>query len=648
MKLTVCTIFFLLVNVGSFAQILVDDPSKDLGDIYENKGKVTSVFTLKNPYKEDTIRIYDIKTSCGCTAILSDDTLIYPQSSTQLKFSYDPKGRAGLFTKSIEVISRIGVYDQNRLFLKISGNVVAENAIVREVDAELKQYLVAPANFYTVTPYDTSYLDFNFFISLVNDLSYEIDFYQFTTIGFEVGVEDYKEIEQFETLLAYTKRKIMREFRTRGYDPNTVFFDDPVFKKQQLPLWAKAAVKVYSVNFGSDLIEESLIQMEDKEMVKNDNLMLNYERFSRPDPDEVLAEINFEALEGKLFVNQRLDLQGVMFAPARMSHKEQQKYVKKLSKQIIKQLKKTSGVSKEVVQVDFDSLIHHPKDKFKFLLWDKSDVEAQQKFTYEVQADHITPPKLPTYKQSTLLSTTIDESSKEFAYFWKNILLNHRAGHPIHLLIESSKSHIPRNGEENTLLFAQKDGNKARAFLEKKFLEETGKELEVTVEAYVHGPAYNQYNKKYTDYAQYEYLNIIPLVHQQEQENKHSPHPYRVNFDYFFNGIDTASWVFNKFANYLAEEVHQFGYVSLIIESSISEIPIERNKANIYLAYERALESQKRIRDCMKKRLVDPNRILFVEERFLKQGPPYDGSVPIIKYRDWQYLKVIPKKYLTQ
>ena len=101
-------------------------------------------------------------------------------------------------------------------------------------------------------------------------------------------------------------------------------------------------------------------------------------------------------------------------------------------------------------------------------------------------------------------------------------------------------------------------------------------------------------------------------------------------------------------ANYIAEEVEQNGFIRLIMESSISQIPIEKKKTNVFLAYERALESQNRIKAFMKKRLVDPNRIIFSEERFLVQGPKYDGRIPIIKYRKFQYLKVIPEKHLTQ
>jgi hypothetical protein len=641
-------IILLFLSEFAFGQILVEEPSQDLGDVYENRGKITAKFELKNPYKEDTIRIHDIITSCGCTAILSDDTLIMPQSSIELKFSYDPKGRSGLFTKSIEVVSRIGIYDQHRLFLKISGNVVAESSAIRDVNAELVEYLVAPINYYAITPYDTSYLDFNFFISFVNDLTYEIDFYQFTTLGIEVGVDNYEDIEQIEYLLSFTRKRIFREFTIRGYDPNTIFFIEPVFKDEKLPVWAKASIKVYSVNFGSDLVKESVIEITDDEVVENENLMLNYERFSRPSFEDVVEQVNFEGLEAKLFINGGLDLQGVILSPKRMSSHEREKFGKKLEKEIFTYLKKTSGISSKEVVVKFDSLAVHPANKYKFVLWDKADEEEQQSFSYEIKPDNIEAPLLPTYRQSTVLSTGLDEASDAFQYFWKNLMLNHKSGNKVKLLIESSKSRIPRNGVDDLLIIARQDGNKVKALIKELFKNETGRELEVLVEPYLHGPEYNWHNKRHANYAQYEYFNIIPLVHHNSTENEYSSNPYMVNFDYFFNGVDTSSWVFNKFANYIAEEVRQNGFVNLIMESSISRIPIDKKKTNIFLAYERALESQHRLKDFLKKRLVDPNRIIFSEERFLMQGPPYDGNIPIVKYRKFQYLKIIPEKHLQQ
>lgn len=639
----------LIILAGSAnCQIFVDNPSKDLGDVYEGKGEVAAHFTLKNPYQEDTIRIHDIITSCGCTAILSQDTLIPPNSSIQLKFSYDPKGRSGLFTKSIEVVSRIGVYDQHRLFLKISGNVVSENFGLKKIDAELKEYLVAPINFYAITPYDSSYLDFNFFISFVNDLSYEVDFYQFTTLGIEIGVRDQRDVEEMQFISKYIRAKLQREFRLRGYSSNTVFFQEPTFVIKDLPDWAKASIKVYSVNFGSDLIDNSVIKLNSNQLIANKNLLLDYQRFSKPETEDVMEQINFDKLENKLFINGSLNLRGLIMSPSRMTYADREKFAQQLEKQIFKNLKKNTGANHDVVQVNFDSMVYHPDDKYRFQMWDVSDEEKKQEFTYEIKADNITAPQLPTYKQSTLLGNKIDTESAEFKHFWKNLILNQKAGYPITLIIESSKSKIPRTAHEDLLVYARQDGIEIKKQLLKLFMDQTGRSLDIKVKPFVHGPDYIWQNKKYTDYSQYEYFNIIPIVHHQKGENIITPKPYLVNFDYFFNGVDTSSWVFSKLAKYISEEVHQNGFVELIIESSTSQIPIEKKKQNIYLAYERALESQIRIKHFMQHLLVDPNRILFTEERFLIQGPVYDGTIPIIKFRKFQYVKIVPKKHLTE
>lgn len=637
-----------MLGLNCFGQILVEDPSVDLGDVYEHKGEVAAVFQLTNPYKNDTIRIHDVITSCGCTVVLSQDTIIPPNETIPLKLSYDPSGRSGLFNKSVEVVSRIGIYDQHRLFLKISGNVVNENPAIKQIDAELKEYLVAPIQYYAITHFDTSYLDFNFFVPFVNDLSYEIDFYQFTTVGFKIGIRNKSQIEPLENLIKYSKHKIQREFKMRGYNLNTVFFDEPVFEiNSDLPAWASASIKLYSVNFGSELIEASIIKTNKEEFVENKDLMLNYSRFSKPTAEEIIEQVNFDRIENKLFMEGSLDLQGVIFSSSRMSFNEREKLAKKVEKMIMKYMKTNSGVSKKNFAVHFDSLGFHPENKYKFMLWSKADEEEQQNFTYEVKQDHISPPLLPTYKFNTVLGTKIDESSQEFQHFWSNLSLNHKMGYNIELLIESSVSKIPREGED-LMTVSRQNAENVKKFILKKFLDQFGKLIDIKTEAYVNGPAVTDGIFEHADLTQFEYINIIPLVHHNKGTTEKPPNPYMVNFDYFFNGVDTSSWVFSRLGDYMIEEVKQNGFVKLIIESSISQIPIDQEKSNDYLVFERALESERRIRDYLSKRLVDPNRLIFVEERFLIQGPKYDPKIPIVAYRKFQYLKVLPEKYIKQ
>ena len=560
------TAFFIALlsfSITSVAQVTVAEPSKELGDIFESRGRVTTFFTLYNPFPADTIHILDIKTSCGCTVILTQDTLIMPASSLDLEVSYDPTGRLGLFVKSIAVETLTGKSSHSTLYLKISGNVISEHSIVRPVNAELLEYKVAPVYFYPITPFDTSYLDFSYITSFVNDLTYEIDFYQFTTIGFEVGVNSKKDIEEIEYLLNYIRSKLIREFKLRGFFPTTVFFEDPVFRLEEIPVWSTARIKVLSANFNSEVSEESIIKVTEDEFVENTNLVLDYQRFSMPEWKELLSEVNFELLEGKLFLNSELKLQGIIQTPQGVSSKERQKIADAFEKKIFKTLKKSNGISKYNVSVSFDSLGIHPDNKFRFVLWDKGDEQDRQKFRFEVKDDIITPPLLPTYRQSLLTRSTIDTANHNFRHFWQNLVLNAKAGHKIQLVIESSVSHIPRNSTDDNLVLARKRGNETGEFLAQLFYNQTGKELSFEVKAIVHGPLYTDKLKKHVDYAQYEYVNLIPTTHSNGPGADLNPTPYLVNFDYYFNGVDTASWLFDKFARYLAAAIEQDGYVEL-------------------------------------------------------------------------------------
>jgi hypothetical protein len=640
-------LIFISGSLSSQAQIMVSEPSKELGEIFENRGRVTTFFTLTNPYQKDTIHILNIETSCGCTVILTQDTLIMPGSTLDLEVSYDPKGRLGLFVKSIAVVSLTGKSNLSTVYLNITGNVISESVQVRPENTELLNYKVVPIYFYPITAYDTSYLDFSYIISFVNDLTYEIDFYQFTTIGFEIAVNDKKYIPEIEYLLNFSRSKLLSEFKRRGFFGTTVFFDEPIFIVDEIPVWSTARIKVYSSNFNTEISEESVITVSSKDFVENIDLALDYQRFSMPEYEDILTQVNFEMLEGKLFMNTSLNLRGIILTPPGVSDEERTVISQKLSKEIYKELKTLTGISKDNFTIEFDSIGVHPENKYRFVLWDKDDEQDQQIFRFEVKKDSIVPPLLPTYKQSLLTRTTIDTNNIDFKRFWKNLVMNKKAGHDIQLVIESSVSQIPRNEGDENIVIARKRANEISEVLNRMFKAQTGGEISFILKPVVHGPEYKSSLKKLVDYAQYEYVNLIPTTHSNGKTSELSPMPYQVNFDYYFNGVDTSSWMFDKFANYVAAAVEQDGYIELRIESSISKVPVEHDLPNDYLVYARAQESEKRLRQYLKKKLVDDNRIIFTEERYLIQGPIYDGSIPILQFRKFQYIKIVPQKFLT-
>ena len=170
------------------------------------------------------------------------------------------------------------------------------------------------------------------------------------------------------------------------------------FVEAELPQWAAGQIKVYSSNFGSDLLDESIIKTTSPEIVENKDFLLNYQRFSKPTVDEVIEKVNFEGLEGKLFMEGSLEMRGMIEGPKRMTYAEREKFAKQLEKIIYKRMKKNTGISKNTFSVSFDSLGYHPEDKFKFQMWSRSDEEQKQSFTYEVKAENISSPLLPTYR----------------------------------------------------------------------------------------------------------------------------------------------------------------------------------------------------------------------------------------------------------
>lgn len=636
MRLLLFSLLFFYHLIGT-SQIRVAEPIQYLGDIFESSGKVHSQFKLTNPYRQDTIHILDIVTSCGCTAILTQDTVLLPLSSIDLQFTYDPKGRVGLFLKSIEITTRTGKEEINKLFLKIQGNVVAENYSVKKVDAELINYKVAPIYFYPVTAYDTAYLDFNYISSFVNDVSYEIDFYQFTTLGIEVGLRNTKELEQFETLCAFAANKIRREFYRRGYNATTLFFEEPIFKiDSTLPPWSRASLKIYSSNFNA-AEAESEIKVTTDEIVENYKLLLDETRFAFPTVEEVLDKVNYESIEGKLFLNQEMVIKGMIEMPWKKSQKEKEKFAKLLEKDLFKRIKENTGIKKRNLRIEIDSIGIHPKDKYHFLLWDEADMQILDHLKYEVKEDEIVIPQLPTYQDKFDPTGIPDTANADFQHFWANLVLAPESVDSVVLKLIATYSY-----SENNKTYILSKAQELADTLSSWYHSANGHNLTVEIVPLLNGPKFTLLEKDQVALNPATFT-LIPLIERNVVAKRLSPNPYMVNFDFFFKGIDTEAIGFKSFAEGIAAEVNQSGFVELRIESGISKIPVDDFKSNKIVAYERIIESEKRLREALKALLVDPNRIIFIDENIAEQGPEYDGSIPVLKYRKYHYLRIIPE-----
>ena len=122
MKLLLTLSFILFSFFNSFSQkpeIVFETPEYNFGDIQENKGKVSHKFSFTNNGKE-SIRILTVKPSCGCTTPNWSKDEIKPGKKGFIIAEYNPKGRPGVFRKSLSVITN----DNRRSLIFIKGKVV--------------------------------------------------------------------------------------------------------------------------------------------------------------------------------------------------------------------------------------------------------------------------------------------------------------------------------------------------------------------------------------------------------------------------------------------------------------------------------------------------------------------------------------------
>ncbi|PID59524.1 MAG: hypothetical protein CR986_05675 [Ignavibacteriae bacterium] len=110
-----CFLFVTSLGIAQFAnpQIATLEESFDFGDI--KRGEiVTHNFVLFNS-GSDTLKILNVKASCGCTAAKPIKNKLLPGDSTSVKVTFNSKGRFGKQKKFIYIFSNDPKNKQKRL-----------------------------------------------------------------------------------------------------------------------------------------------------------------------------------------------------------------------------------------------------------------------------------------------------------------------------------------------------------------------------------------------------------------------------------------------------------------------------------------------------------------------------------------------------
>ncbi len=127
-------IFLIIFTLGTLACAaqgrLVFAPTVwDFGTIAEAKGAVSHSFTAVNQGDKPVV-ILDAVTSCGCTYPEFSRKPILPGEKTQVKVTFDPANRPGVFEKGIDIYSA----DRRKIAtLTVRGNVTAREKTLDEL-----------------------------------------------------------------------------------------------------------------------------------------------------------------------------------------------------------------------------------------------------------------------------------------------------------------------------------------------------------------------------------------------------------------------------------------------------------------------------------------------------------------------------------
>lgn len=118
-KISFLTIIFTgFIFLANSQELKFNEREFDFGEIKEMDGKVSHKFVFTNNSKK-SIQILTVKPSCGCTTPDWSKKEVKPGKEGFIVAEYNPKGRPGVFRKSLSVVTS----DNKRSLIFIKGKV---------------------------------------------------------------------------------------------------------------------------------------------------------------------------------------------------------------------------------------------------------------------------------------------------------------------------------------------------------------------------------------------------------------------------------------------------------------------------------------------------------------------------------------------
>ena len=111
-------------NVSAQPKAIINPMAYNFGDIVQDS-VVSKIFIITNEGTE-VLKINDVKASCGCTAVVTGKNELKSGESTDIKVSFDSKGKSGKQNKTITVNTNDPI--NGTIKLAFTGNVTPKIA----------------------------------------------------------------------------------------------------------------------------------------------------------------------------------------------------------------------------------------------------------------------------------------------------------------------------------------------------------------------------------------------------------------------------------------------------------------------------------------------------------------------------------------
>lgn len=647
----------LFLFYSGFSQLVPDKSIHDFQLIFEEDSTVSHVFKLENTGKSP-LRITAITPSCGCTVAELSETALKPGQISFLKASYNPEGRPGNFIKSIQL-----QYEMNG---EISETYVVLKGFTKKKAAAFKENFTLDSLF--ILPYEQEVIYADHWVlnqqnlnRFVNDLTYAIDYRQIANVQFQI----YTHLgpEKLTPEISRVKRELYRLLEKRNYPSYHLAFMEEVFLDSILPDNKAAYIKIklplyYKNNLRETLIFESSPKSVIEKEEKQDLPIIAYCFADKKAVDFKVKKEEFVSKVTRSALGEHpLILGGIYYSQSHTSKKELNKQLKKVKKEVIKNgIPETKFLRDTILSVqgkgqnmlcEFVPYFYENEldEKYRLKVFDEDFFVFEE----NLKTDKRNIQNLPAhFQQIKDYVQDLDTTNSFFISMMEKVISSIKNGKTVEFNIESSASKAPTDllkasNDYVARMRAEEAQKRIRNYLKNRGIREEDIHFGRSI-SLVTGPEYdlNQYLIQY--YYYFQYLKVIPAI-KNESFQAGFIAPYKVNFSGNDLELATESAIFQKFMDKLAEIILTQGYVRLIIESSSSKVPVLKMRKNVHLSYHRAQEAKNQVYNEMKKRGINPTKIIFVEELILVQGPDFDkrkDDPKDPKFEPFQYVKIVP------